>query len=442
MIQIAAELDRLRDAGLYRRRRLLAGPQAVRPRIDGREMLAFCSNDYLGLAAHPAVIEALREGAVRDGVGSGASHLITGHHEAHEALEATLAAFMGRERALLFSTGYMANLGVIQALCGRGDQILADRLNHASLLDGARLSQARLRRYPHADIDRLQGMLGNGHRQADGCGEDSGGGGNDCSGGDRSSNGLSVDKSSQSTHAGQSRVSADHKQRCLILTDGVFSMDGDLAPIPALASVASNNDALLMVDDAHGIGVLGAQGRGSLEHVGLEGPEAQAAVPILVGTLGKAIGTFGAFVAGSAELIELLIQRARSYIYTTALPPALATATLKALQIAQQEPERREHLQHLISRFRAGAETLGLNLADSPTPIQPLIAGDVDTALRWSQFLEDNGILVTAIRPPTVPQGSARLRITLSAAHQETDVDRLLETLARLPEHLPAWQRP
>jgi len=384
MMRIAAELDRLRDAGLYRQRRLLAGPQCVRPRIDGREMLAFCSNDYLGLAAHPAVVEALCAGAARDGVGSGASHLISGHHEAHEALEAALAAFVGRERALLFSTGYMANLGLIQALCGPGDQILADRLNHASLLDGARLSQARLRRYPHADVDKLQGMLINGN-------------GN------------------------------------LILTDGVFSMDGDLAPIPALASLASHSDALLMVDDAHGIGVLGAGGRGSLEHLGLDGPEAQTAVPILVGTLGKAIGTFGAFVAGSAELIEFLIQRARSYIYTTALPPAIATATLKALQIAGQEPERREHLRHLISHFRAGAYSLGLDLADSPTPIQPLIAGDVDTALRWSRYLEDKDILVTAIRPPTVPQGSARLRITLSAAHQASDVDRLLETLARLP---------
>ncbi|MBK5939340.1 aminotransferase class I/II-fold pyridoxal phosphate-dependent enzyme [Halochromatium roseum] len=415
MIELAPELDRLRAAGLYRQRRRLAGPQAVRPRIDGREMLAFCSNDYLGLAAHPAVVEALREGAARDGVGSGASHLITGHHEAHEALEAALAAFVGRARALLFSTGYMANLGVIQALCGRGDQIFADRLNHASLLDGAQLSQARLRRYPHVDVDRLQGMLGHGHRQADGCREDSVGGSyNDCSGNDRSGGG-------------------DRKQRRLILTDGVFSMDGDLAPIPALASLARHGDALLMVDDAHGIGVLGAGGRGTLAHLGLDGPEAEAAVPILVGTLGKAIGTCGAFVAGSAELIEFLIQRARSYIYTTALPPAIATATLKALQIARQEPERRDQLQQLISRFRAGAASLGLALADSPTPIQPLIAGDVATALRWSQYLEGNGILVTAIRPPTVPRGSARLRITFSAAHQATDVDRLLETLARLP---------
>ncbi|MEA3640687.1 MAG: 8-amino-7-oxononanoate synthase [Lamprobacter sp.] len=435
MIEFAPELDRLRAAGLYRQRRLLAGPQAVRPRIDGREMLAFCSNDYLGLAAHPAVIEAWREGAARDGVGSGASHLITGHHEAHEALETALAAFVGRERALLFSTGYMANLGVIQALCGRSDQIFADRLNHASLLDGARLSQARLRRYLHADVDQLKRMLSKGNGQGDDYGQDSGGGsGNGCSGSDRSGDGIRSDNTSHSSHASQTRVSTDRKQRRLILTDGVFSMDGDLAPIPALASLASHSDAHLMVDDAHGIGVLGAGGRGTLEHLGLDGPEAEAAVPILVGTLGKAIGTFGAFVAGSSDLIDYLIQRARSYIYTTALPPALATATLKALQIAQQEPERRDHLQQLISHFRAGADSLGLALADSPTPIQPLIAGDVDTALRWSQFLEDNGILVTAIRPPTVPQGSARLRITFSAAHQATDVDRLLETLARLPQ--------
>ena len=231
---------------------------------------------------------------------------------------------------------------------------------------------------------------------------------------------------------GQAIDRVDPHQRRLIVTDGVFSMDGDLAPIPALASIASTSNAWLMVDDAHGIGVLGAGGRGTLEHFGLNGPEAEAAAPILIGTLGKAIGTFGAFVAGSADLIDYLIQRARSYIYTTALPPALATATLKSLEIVQQEPERREHLQHLISRFRTGAETLGLALADSPTPIQPLIAGDVDTALYWSQFLEDNGILVTAIRPPTVPKGSARLRITLSAAHQDADVDRLLETLEQL----------
>lgn len=398
MSDLGSQLEELRQAGLYRQRRLLAGRQGVHPRIDRRELLAFCSNDYLGLAAHSAVIEALRKGAARDGVGSGASHLISGHHQAHEALEDALAAFVGRERALLFSTGYMANLGVIQALCGRGDQILADRLNHASLLDGAQLSQARLRRYRHADTDQLETMLG-----------------------------------STRAREGGRHQSVRRGGGSLIVSDGVFSMDGDLAPVPELAALASRNGASLMIDDAHGIGVLGANGRGTLEHCGLHGAASQAAVPILVGTLGKALGTFGAFVAGSAELIEVLIQRARSYIYTTALPPALATATLKSLEIVQQEPERREHLRHLISRFRAGVETLGLALAGSPTPIQPLIAGDVDTALHWSRFLEDNGILVTAIRPPTVPQGSARLRITFSAAHQAADVDRLLETLARLP---------
>ncbi|MFP4496362.1 MAG: aminotransferase class I/II-fold pyridoxal phosphate-dependent enzyme [Halochromatium sp.] len=409
MIDLASALAGLRQAGLYRQRRLLAGPQNVRPRIDGRARLAFCSNDYLGLAAHPAVIEALRDSAAHDGVGSGASHLISGHHQAHAALEDALAAFLGRERALLFSTGYMANLGVIQALCGRGDELFADRLNHASLLDGAQLSQVRLRRYPHADTERLETMLGRTRIREWVTGNGASGSGSGNSGGGSPGNGS------------------------LIVTDGVFSMDGDLAPIPALAAIANATGAALMVDDAHGIGVLGAQGRGSLEQAGLDGGDAQAAVPILVGTLGKALGTFGAFVAGSAELIEYLIQRARSYVYTTAVPPALASASLRALRIVQQEPERRQHLQRLIARFRAGAEALGLPLADSPTPIQPLMAGDVETALRWSRFLEERDILVTAIRPPTVPQGAARLRITFSAAHQAAEVDRLLDALARLP---------
>ena len=384
MMDIDAELARIRGAGLYRRRRLLSGPQGVRPCIDGREMLAFCSNDYLGLAGHPRVIEALRDGAVRGGVGSGASHLVSGHGVAHHRLEDALAGFVGRDRALLFSTGYMANLGVIASLSRRGEQVLADRLNHASLLDGARLSDARLRRYPHVDGARLQAMLQEGDAS-------------------------------------------------LVVTDGVFSMDGDLAPVPALAEAVAGSGAALMIDDAHGLGVLGPNGRGTLEHFGLTGEAGQAAVPILVGTLGKAFGTFGAFVAGSESLIELLIQRARSYIYTTALPPAVAAATLTALQLTQDEHWRRERLQRLIARFRSGADALGLELAESQTPIQPLIAGEVETALAWSRFLEANGILVTAIRPPTVPEGTSRLRITFSAGHQDADVDRLLETLSRLP---------
>jgi len=375
---LAAELDRLRAARRYRALRPLAGPQGPRPQIGGRELLAFCSNDYLGLANHPQVVAAFKRGADAYGVGSGASHLITGHSIAHQALEEALADFTGRPRALLFATGYMANLGVISTLAGRGDSICEDRLNHASLLDGARLSQARLRRYAHGDPQALARLLeGSGAR--------------------------------------------------LIATDGVFSMDGDLAPLPALAALARDADAWLLVDDAHGLGVLGEEGRGSLAHFGL-GPEQ---VPILVGTLGKALGTTGAFVAGSRELIETLIQRARSYIFTTAPPPAMAVATQESLGIARRESWRRERLQTLIRRFRVGAAQLGLPLLDSATPIQPLIAGTVEQALSWSRDLEAQGILVSAIRPPTVPEGSSRLRITFSAAHEMEDVDRLLEALDR-----------
>jgi 8-amino-7-oxononanoate synthase len=274
----------------------------------------------------------------------------------------------------------MANLGVISALAGRGDAVCEDRLNHASLLDGALLSRANLRRYPHGDEEAL------------------------------------------------ARLAVESPPR-LIASDGVFSMDGDLAPLPALARVAHATGAWLLVDDAHGLGVLGREGRGTLDHLGLDPEE----IPILTGTLGKAFGTFGAFVAGSEELIETLIQRARSYIYTTATPPALAEATRASLASARREEWRRERLRALVARLRAGATQLGLPLADSETPIQPLMAGTAVQALAWSQALEAAGILVTPIRPPTVPEGTARLRITLSAAHQEADVDRLLDALATLP---------
>lgn len=378
-------LQRLRGENLYRSRRLLDGPQGVRPVIDGRRILSFCSNDYLGLAAHPSVVEALREGAERYGVGSGAAHLVAGHGEPHRRLEEALAEFVGRPRALLFSTGYMANLGVIQALAGRGQRVFADKLNHASLTDGARISGARLYRYPHLDADRLERRLADGGAR-------------------------------------------------MILTDGVFSMDGDIAPLPRLADLARRHDAWLMVDDAHGLGVLGRGGRGTLEAQQLIGRDGGLdAVPILVGTLGKAFGTFGAFVAGSEDLIETLIQRARAYIFTTALPPAVAHATRVALEIAGREQWRRERLRSLIARFRAGADALCLPLLNSPTPIQPLVAGDALLALEWSRFLEQHGMLVTAIRPPTVAHGAARLRITFSAAHEEADIDELLALLAQLP---------
>ncbi len=379
--QLTPALAQRREAALYRARRIAETAQQPEMRIDGRDLLAFCSNDYLGLSSHPQVVGAMQQGASAWGAGSGAAHLITGHCAAHHALEAELAEFTGRARALLFSTGYMANLGVVAALLGRNDRLFEDRLNHASLLDAGLLSRARMQRYAHADPAALEPLL---------------------------------------AQAGDGRK--------LIVTDGVFSMDGDLAPLPELARLAREHDAWLMVDDAHGLGVLGREGRGSLDHFGLGADE----VPILMGTLGKGFGTFGAFVAGSAALIETLIQQARSYVYTTAAPPAVAEATRASLRIARQESWRRERLRELIDRFREGAEALGLPLMDSPTPIQPILAGSAERALAWSRQLEERGILVSAIRPPTVPEGSARLRITFSAKHTDRHLQRLLSALATL----------
>jgi len=382
MRALVADLERRRAAHLYRARRTLDTPQGPEPVVDGRPMLAFCSNDYLGLAADPRVVEALRRGAREYGAGSGAAHLVSGHMAPHQALEQELAAFVGRPRALLFSTDYMANLGVMTALLGRGDTVWEDRLNHASLIDGGLLSRARFHRYPHADLAALARRLG------------------------RPTGG-----------------------RRLIATDGVFSMDGDLAPLTGLVRVAADAGAWLMVDDAHGLGVLGAGGRGTLEQLGLGIDQ----VPILMGTLGKALGTFGAFVAGTEGLIETLIQQARSYIYTTAPPPALATASRESLRIVQAEPWRRARLLERIAEFRQGAAALGLPLMASATPIQPLLAGSAARALAWSRHLEGQGILVTAIRSPTVPEDRARLRVTLSAAHSAAQVEHLLEALATLP---------
>ncbi len=405
MIDFAAELERLRRDHLYRRRRVLSGPQGPRLGVDGHDLLAFCSNDYLGLANHPQVVAAFRAGAARYGVGAGASHLVCGHTAAHHGLEEELADFTGRPRALLFSTGYMANLGVIAALTGRGDRVFEDRLNHASLIDGARLSGARLRRYAHGDVAALGRLIA---LQDDG-------------------------------HVSLTSVAVPGATSALIATDGVFSMDGDIAPLQGLAAAARTAGALLLVDDAHGLGVVGEGGRGSLELAGLTPNQ----VPILVGTLGKALGTFGAFVAGGDDLIETLIQRARSYIYTTALPPAVAEATRVSLALARREPWRRERLRTLVARFRRGAAELGLALMPSDTPIQPLILGSAELALTWGRMLETSGILVTAIRPPTVPEGSARLRITFSAAHSEADVDSLLAALEVLPfRDRTAWGLP
>ncbi|RJG12327.1 8-amino-7-oxononanoate synthase [Pseudomonas cavernicola] len=375
---LAARLAARHADNLYRQRPLLESPQGPLVMVDGRSMLAFCSNDYLGLANHPEVIAAWRAGAARWGVGGGASHLVIGHSTPHHELEEALAEFTGRPKALLFSTGYMANLGAVTALVGQGDTVLEDRLNHASLLDAGLLSGARFSRYLHNDAASLASRL---------------------------------EKASGNT---------------LVVTDGVFSMDGDLADLPALAAAAKARDAWLLVDDAHGFGPLGANGGGIVEHFGLGLEDVQ----VLVGTLGKAFGTAGAFVAGSEELIETLIQFARPYIYTTSQPPALACATLKSLELLRTESWRRAHLATLIQQFRAGAHSIGLQLMDSFTPIQPILIGDSGRALRLSQMLRERGLLVTAIRPPTVPAGSARLRVTLSAAHSEAQLQLLLEALA------------
>jgi 8-amino-7-oxononanoate synthase len=375
---LAPGLAALREKSLYRLRRILAGPQGPEIEADGRRLLNFSSNDYLGLAAHPALAEAARRGLDEYGLGSGAAHLVTGHSRAHHALEEELAAFAGRPRALLFSSGYMANLGVAGALMGRGDRVLEDRLNHASLLDAGLISGAKFARYSHADAAALRKEL---------------------------------EEISGNTY---------------VLTDGVFSMDGDIAPLPELARAAGEAGAFLMVDDAHGFGVLGKSGHGSLEHHGLGAAE----VPIYMATLGKACGAFGAFVAGSEALVETLIQGARTYIYTTAAPAALAEAARAGLKLLATEGWRREQLRTLIARFRTGAKQLDLKLMESTTPIQPLWAGEPELALALSQKLKERGILVAAIRPPTVPAGTARLRITLTAAHTEAQVDRLLDALS------------
>lgn len=346
--------------------------------VDGRRLVDFSSNDYLGLATHPALAAAMAECATRCGAGSGASHLISGHGREHATLEEELAVFTGRPRALLFSTGYMANLGVVTALAGRGESVLLDRLSHASLIDAGLLSGARFRRYPHCDA------------------------------------------------AAASRLLAESTPPATVLaTDGVFSMDGDVAPLAALSEAARAHDAWLVVDDAHGIGVLGANGRGALEAAGLGCEE----VPVLVGTLGKAFGSFGAFVAGTEDLIDLLIQRARPYIYTTALPQAVAAATRAALRIAREDTWRRERVLALTRRFRAGAQQAGVPLANSLTPIQPIPLGSVQAALAAQRALREAGFWVVAIRSPTVPAGAERLRITLTAGHQESQVDALIDAL-------------
>ena len=378
---LQAQLNLRREEHLYRTRLNVASGCSSTLSVEGRSLINFCSNDYLGLASHPDISLALKQTADLYGTGSGASHLVSGHSVVHQKLEEQLAQYTGRPRALLFSTGYMANMGVINALVGRRDLVLQDQLNHASLLDGGRLSQADFKRYKHVDMASLE-----------------------------------------------QRLEQSSAERKLIVSDGVFSMDGNLAPLSEISTLAEKHSAWLMVDDAHGVGVLGPQGGGLVEQLGMNLKQ----VPVLVGTLGKSFGTFGAFVAGSEALIETLIQFSRSYIYTTALPPAVAAATLASLKIVRQESWRRDKLVQLVTRFRRGAEQIGLQLGASNTPIQPVLINNDAKVMQVGQSLRDAGFLVGAIRPPTVPVGTGRLRITFSADHSEEQVDQLVAALDSL----------
>jgi len=378
----SAELQQLEADGLLRRRRTVESPQGAHLVADGREFLSFCSNDYLGLASHPALVAALQQGAAQFGVGAGASHLVSGHTAAHHELEAQLAEFVGLPRALLFSTGYMANLGIVSALVGRDDEIFADKLNHASLNDAALLSRAKLTRYPHGDLAALA-----------------------------------------------QRLAASRARRKLVAVDAVFSMDGDIAPLAELLALCERFDAWLLLDDAHGFGVLGAEGRGVLEYFALRSPRI-----VYMATLGKAAGVAGAFAAGEAALVEMLIQRARTYIYTTAMPPPLAVALSTSLQLIAGERWRRARLAELIAVLRSRLQPRRWRLLASATAIQPLVIGSNAETLAVSEALRERGIWVPAIRPPTVPKGQARLRISLSAAHQVADVEQLAAALNEIEE--------
>lgn len=380
------QLAQLDAQSLRRRRRVTESPCAPRVQVDGRSMLAFCSNDYLGLAAHPRIVNALQEGASLYGAGSGASHLISGHSRAHAELEERLAEFVAPQiadaRALYFCTGYMANIAILSALSGSGADLFSESLNHASLIDGARLSRANVQVYPHGDLDQLASLL--------------------------------------------AASSASNK---MVVTDSVFSMDGDLAALPQLLALCEQYDAWLVVDDAHGFGVLGAHGRGVLEHYALRSLNL-----VYMGTLGKAAGVAGAFVAAHKSVIEWLVQRARPYIYTTAAPPAIAHALLTSLDIIEgsEGSERRAHLQTLIAQWRGALQPKRWQALASDTAIQPVIIGANDEAMKIAAALYEQGLWVPAIRPPTVPVNTARLRVTLSAAHTAAEVTQLVEALQQL----------
>ncbi len=376
-LDITSQLEQLRQSQLIRTRPVVEGPQDAYLSIDGKTYLSFASNDYLGLANHPVLVAAAHRALEEYGVGAGGSALVTGHTKVFETLEKKLAEWVGLPKALYFSTGYMASLGVIPALVGQGDTVFCDRLNHACLIDGARLSRAQFRVYPHRDLDTLERLL--------------------------------------------IKCSSPKK---VVISDTVFSMDGDIAPLPELVALCERHNAWLMLDDAHGFGVLGENGRGCLEHFKIHSSKI-----IYMATLGKAAGVFGAFIAGAQEVIEWLMQRARPYLFTTASPAVLGAALLESVAVIQTETWRRTHLRALIAQLKAGLTDLPWHLLPSETPIQPLLVGENPAALALMHALREQGIWVPAIRPPTVPKGTARLRISLSAAHSHEDIQRLIETL-------------
>ena len=375
----------LKNKNLSRELREVDGPQGTHLILNGREVLNFCSNDYLGLANDPRLKEAAIETMNKEGFGSGASRLVCGHMRAHQKLEEKLARFKRAERALVFSTGYMANVGIISSLFGRGDIIFSDRLNHASIVDGILLSQAEFKRYPHGDVEALENML-----------KDSGG----------------------------------FKKRAII-TDSVFSMDGDLAPLKAIVELARKYECLVMIDEAHALGVFGEQGQGLAHHLGLEDQ-----IDIQMGTLSKAAGSFGAYVCGSEELISFLINKARSFIYTTAMPPSTAAASKRAVEIIQNEPALRKQLWNNTDYLRERLKVLGFNTMDSQSPIIPIVVKDSQTAVEFSKKLLEEGIFVSAIRPPTVPANTARLRLTVMASHSRGDLEYLLGKIKKIREEL------
>ena len=383
---LKAELEQRQEQGLMRQRRLLDSPQAEHIVADAGQYLSFCSNDYLGLANRPELIAAMQQAAADSGVGSGASNLITGHHRYHDTLEKQLAVFVQMPAALLFSTGYMANIGVLGALAGRGDAIFADKLNHACLNDGGYYSMAEFKRFAHNDVQALEKLL-----------------------------------------------KPSTAKRKIIAADAVFSMDGDIAPIPEYLKLCEQYDAYLYMDDAHGFGVLGKHGSGTLSHFGLKSPRI-----IMMATLGKAAGVAGAFVAGEQVVIDYLIQTAKSYVYSTPAPPALSATLSASLKLIEHGDDLRAHLQHLIMTLKQHLHLKKWELMPSETAIQPLLIGGNHEALQVSAYLQRYGILVPAIRPPTVPANTARLRISLSAAHKMQDVIKLADMLNQAEKELAA----